>query len=232
MDRQNFDQVYEVRVFPIQNLEVRAAQNEKPKIAGYAAVYNQESEDLGGFREIIEPGFFSEVLSGDVRGLWNHDTNFVLGRTKSGTLRLIDDNQGLGFQIDPPENDLIRDMVLMPMQRGDVDQSSFLFAVKRKDTDGANGDEWIEKDDGTYLRILKPGGCRELLDVSVVTFPAYTQTSAQARSMFETIKNQSAGNPGQEADLPESEVESTALARDDIQRGRLEIEKIKFTNEV
>jgi phage head maturation protease len=66
-------------------------------VHGYAAVYDVPSEDLGGYRERIAPGAFADVLGSDVRALLNHDPNEVLGRTKSGTLRLFDEQRGLRF---------------------------------------------------------------------------------------------------------------------------------------
>ena len=85
--------------------ELRAsAENEPPKITGYAAVFNQLSEDLGGFYERIDPGAFAKTLQeADVRSLWNHDPNYVLGRTRSGTLLLSEDDHGLAIDVTPPD---------------------------------------------------------------------------------------------------------------------------------
>ena len=86
------DKRLEIRNFGLSEIEIRESgqDGERPVIAGVAAVYGQRSVDLGGFVEEIEPGFFDGVLDGDTRGLFNHDRNFVLGRTKSGTLSLSD----------------------------------------------------------------------------------------------------------------------------------------------
>lgn len=146
-----------------------------PRIEGYAAVFNSMSEDLGGFREMMEPGFFDDVMGDDVRALFNHDRNFVLGRSAAGTLVISQNNQGLLVDITPPDTTLVNDMVLTPMQRGDINQMSFAFSVK------PGGDEWREEN-GQLMRILKKGGAEHLFDVSVVTEPAYPETCASVRS--------------------------------------------------
>jgi HK97 family phage prohead protease len=170
---------YETRVFVVRDLEVRqATEDEPPVIVGYPAVYDAVSEDLGGFREMIEPGFFDGVIdSDDTRAVQNHDPNLVLGRRKAGTLIMDDTPRGLRTLIMPPDTQYARDLLTV-MARGDVDQMSFMFATKP----GEAGARWEKTEDGTPLRILRRGGCERLLDVSVVTYPAYPQTSAQARS--------------------------------------------------
>lgn len=79
---------------------------------------------MWGFREIIKPGAFDSVLTDDVRALFNHDPNFILGRSASGTLQLSLDDRGLKYDIDAPDTQTIRDLVLAPMLRGDISQSS------------------------------------------------------------------------------------------------------------
>lgn len=172
----------EIRVFPLQRIEVRAGEgDELATIEGYAAVYGVLSEDLGGFREIIEPGFFEDVLSDDVRSLFNHDQNLILGRTKSGTLELTDEAEGLGTRTLLPNTSYARDLQVS-MGRGDVDQMSFAFSVKRE-----GGDKWEKREDGVIVRTLLRGGARRLFDISPVTYPAYPQTSAQVRSMVSEL---------------------------------------------
>ena len=85
----------------VQSLDTRGR-----TIHGFAAVYDTFSEDLGGYRERIAPCAFADVLNGDVRALLNHDPNEVLGRTKSGTLRLHDEQRGLRFELDLPDSPL------------------------------------------------------------------------------------------------------------------------------
>jgi len=141
-----------------------------PKIVGYAAVFNQLSEDLGGFREKISPGAFRKTIQeADIRALWNHDSNYVLGRNKSGTLKLEEDSHGLRIEITPPETTWAKDLITS-MKRGDVDQMSFGFRTIK--------DRW-ENDGGRNIRTLLEV---ELFDVSPVTYPSYPQTEVQART--------------------------------------------------
>jgi len=179
----------EVRSFPVG--ELRAGDGDKPVIEGYAAVYNQRSEPMWNFVEVIEPGFFEGALYGDIRSVWNHNTDYPLGRTLNGTLILEDDERGLAVKIDPPDTSWGRD-ALASVKRGDVSQMSFAFSVRE------NGDRWVQNDDGSYIRFLKRGGCEQLYEVSPVTFPAYPQTSVSVRSMVETLQNQRAEQPEEE----------------------------------
>ncbi|OOH89531.1 peptidase [Pasteurellaceae bacterium 15-036681] len=161
--------------------EVRAEhrENEPTHIIGYGSVFNSKSEIMWGFREIIMPGAFDDVLDDDVRGLFNHDPNFILGRSKAGTLSLSVDERGLKYDIIAPDNQTIRDLVLAPLQRGDITQSSFAFQIAR------NGDDWFENEDGIVIREIHK--ISRLYDVSPVTYPAYQEASSTARS-FEAWK--------------------------------------------
>ena len=155
-------------------LRVERREDGPPKIRGHAAVFNSLSEDLGGFREQIAPGAFADaVKTDDVRALWNHNPDFVLGRNRSKTLRLSEDTKGLSIEIDPPDTQFARDL-LVSIERGDVSQMSFAFSVR------ANGQNWGKDDDGKVVRTLTNV---RLYDVSPVTFPAYTQTDVAVRSM-------------------------------------------------
>jgi HK97 family phage prohead protease len=184
----------EVRTFTTQELRAANGPNGQPCIEGYAAVFNQYSQDLGGFVEIIEPGFFDEVLDQDVRSLLNHDPNYVLGRTTNKTLEVAQDSVGLFQRTYPPviEPDIVRWAadLMISIKRGDITQQSFAFQLKRTwRGDAEDGDEWFVAGD-LIVRRLKPGGCRALLDVSPVTYPAYLQTSVSAttRSRFESFR--------------------------------------------
>lgn len=174
----------EQRILPVAGLEVRVSQTgEPPQIEGYAAVFNQPSDVIadfvgGGFREFVLPGAFTKTLKdgADVRALLNHDPNFVLGRTKTGTLSLKEDEKGLYYRVTPPDTQWARDLVAT-MRRGDIDQSSFAFRTVRDRwgvgaaPDGGQIDErWVIE--------------AQLFDVSPVTYPAYPQATSSVRSLL------------------------------------------------
>lgn len=165
-------------------IELRRSDDGEPdaprRITGYAAVYGELSVNLGGFRERIEPGAFRDTLAEDVRALLNHDSNFVLGRTTAGTLRLAEDETGLAFEIDLSDSQTVRDLVVTPVERGDINQCSFSFYL-----DSPADHAWEEMDDGTPLHIVKRA---RIDDISVVTYPAYPQTSADVRSALQAFR--------------------------------------------
>lgn len=143
-------------------------------IVGHAAVFNSWSEDLGGFREQVAPGAFNKTLQeADVRALFNHDPNYVLGRVKAETLELAEDETGLAIRAVPPDTQWARDLAVS-LERGDIDQMSFGFQVIK--------DEW-EGQDRTLLEV-------RLFDVSVVTFAAYPDTEAHLRSLMAAIETE------------------------------------------
>lgn len=161
----------EKRVFV--DCELRIEGENSPKIVGYAAKYNAWSVDLGGFREIIRPGAFKRAVSEeqDVRALVDHDSSMILGRTKSGTLRMSEDAVGLRVEIDPPDTSIAKD-VMESIRRGDIDGMSFGFVTRK--------DEWRNGKGGEMQRELIDV---DLFDVSVVTYPAYPDTSVAMRSL-------------------------------------------------
>lgn len=153
---------------------VEEREGQAPLIRGHAAVFNQLSEDLGGFREQIAPGAFAEAIQkDDVRALFNHDSNLVLGRNQAGTLRLAENAHGLAIEIDPPATSYARDL-MVSMKRGDVTQMSFGFSIR------PGGQDWAKDDEGRVIRTLKR---LRLFDVSPVTFPAYPQTDVALREL-------------------------------------------------
>lgn len=190
----------EIRVITGQ-VELRSADGEadKPRIRGYAAVFNRESENLGTekyqFHEVIEPGAFSDVLLDDVRALLNHDPNMILARSKAGegTLRIGQDDTGLWYEFDAPDTQAGRDL-LESLRRGDIDQSSFSFTVRK------DGQKWEEKQEGdgptfTKRTITKVA---RLFDVSPVTYPAYPDATVALRS----LQDFKAEHPPAEPDPP------------------------------
>lgn len=142
------------------------------KITGYAAVFNVETELWPGFREKIAPGAFTESLKkDDVRALFNHDPNVILARNTSGTLRLWEDEKGLGYEILANPDDPDAQRVVPKIKRGDVSQSSFGFNIIKRSV------EVNERKDEMTRTIEKA----QLFDVSPVTFPAYPSTEAHVR---------------------------------------------------
>ncbi len=161
----------ERRSFPVVELRVESGGDETRRIVGHAAVFESLSEDLGGFRERIAPGAFAaSIAEDDIRALFNHDPNLVLGRNRSGTLRLAEDERGLAMAIDLPDTQAARDLAVM-VDRGDVSQASFGFQTI--------SDEF-QMIDGDVVRTLS---AVRLFDVSPVTFAAYPQTEVAARSL-------------------------------------------------
>lgn len=146
---------------------------EAPVVRGYAAVFNSESNDLGGFIELIDEEAFKDVLFDDVRALIDHESRYILGRTTSGTLRIGTDEKGLWYEYDSPKTSYANDL-LESMKRGDITQSSFGFVIAK------DGDNWERKGDTTYRTINK---VERLFDVSPVTYPAYNDTTVAMRSL-------------------------------------------------
>jgi HK97 family phage prohead protease len=165
------------------DVEIRQDDDGKATLVGLAAVFDSLSENLGGFREQIQPGAFDDADMSDVRGLFNHDANFVLGRTRSDTLELDITSKGLRFEIDLPDTQTIRDLVLGPIQRGDVDQASFGFIV------APGGASFDENEEGVLIRTITKFA--RIFDVSPVTFPAFQDTAvgeASFRNFREEIE--------------------------------------------
>jgi uncharacterized protein len=178
----------EVRAFAS---EVRASPIEDGsgglRFVGYAALFNSWSQDLGGFREQIAPGAFTKSLpADDVRALMNHDPNYVLGRNRSGTLVLTEDERGLRFEVNAPDAQWARDLH-ESVKRGDIDQCSFGFRTIRDDWRMADG-----IDERTLMEV-------RLIDVSIVTYPAYPETTAAVRSCAEILAEHRAAPAGSPA---------------------------------
>lgn len=152
-------------------VEIRAG-SDKPTIGGYAAKFDRMSQNLGGFVERINTGFFNKSRGDGWPGALarhNHDDNLLLGTTGAGTLRLLVDEIGLDYAVDVPQT---RMDVYELVQRGDVRQSSFAFIPFE--------DDWTTSDQGFPLRTLISG---RLIDVASVNTPAYEDTSTALRSL-------------------------------------------------
>lgn len=170
----------ELRTFS-SNEELRAASigesdgDEKPKIEGYAAVFNAPSDNLGMFVETIRAGAFDGCDMSQCKALWNHNDDIVLGSVSGNTLRLEINERGLFYSTTPPDTALVNDTCIAVMRRGDVDKSSFRFVI------APDGDEWRydPATDIVYRSITK---IDQVLDVSPVTFPAYNVANSALRS--------------------------------------------------
>lgn len=150
--------------------ELRILDGAIPKLTGYAAIFDELSDEFFGMHEKIEKGAFAQsIKEDDIRMLWNHDPNYILARNKSGTMKLWEDSKGLAFEATPPDTQFAKDLI-KSIKRGDVSQNSFGFVVKDH-----------EYDSEKQVRTLKQV---KLYDISPVVFPAYPQTEIYVRSKF------------------------------------------------
>jgi len=180
-----------------------------PKLSGYIALFNSLSPVYGEgsyrWREKIAPGAFAESITrDDIRGLWNHENDLVLGRLSAGTLRLTEDEKGLAFDNDPPDTSWFRDRAVS-LRRKDVTGSSFGFFTD------PNGDEWETDEEGVQVRTLKK---LTLVEVSPgVTFPFYPDTSTEValRSMNEWLEREKNRVPQDRADAVDMELRERRL---------------------
>lgn len=152
-------------------LEKRSADNDDPIIEGYFAVFDDVYNVAPGATESIRAGAFTDAISGDVRALYNHNTDIILGRTSAGTLELREDSHGLWgrIKIDPDDTDAMN--VYRRIQRGDITGCSFGFNIESQETEVRdNGD--------VHWTITK---VNPLYEISPVCFPAYEATNVSAR---------------------------------------------------
>lgn len=165
------------------NASLRAvSQGDQLVLRGYAARYGVKSHPLpGGFTEQIAPGAFTRSLASgqDILCDYNHDSNFVLGRTKSGTLKVKDDPKvGLAFQCQLDKNQVAHRDLHSSVKRSDISDCSFSFIADPNDGDVFN-DGTDENGQRTTVRTLRNV---RLLGVSICAHPAYPNTSVDARS--------------------------------------------------
>jgi HK97 family phage prohead protease len=160
------------------SIEMRGLPGQGAVLAGHAAVFNQEAV-IWDFRETIAPGAFKKTIKeADIRGLFNHDPNHVLGRNRAKTLRLSEDDAGLSYEIDLPDTQFAIDLA-KSIERGDVSQSSFSFATVK--------DAWQypkKEEGGMPLRTIIE---TKLYDVSPVTFPAYEGTDVDLQRALRSL---------------------------------------------
>lgn len=166
---------FERRAFIVDGMKIERREKEATRIVGHASVFNREANIGGWFIESVAPGAFRRAIAeDDVRALFNHDPNFILGRNRSGTLTLKEDDVGLAIDILPPDTQQARDL-MVSIERGDISQMSIGFRALKQ--------EWDESGDVLKRKLLE---C-ELFDVSPVTFPAFTQTDVGLR-VFEAYR--------------------------------------------
>lgn len=149
----------------------RDGEDQHPVIEGYFAVFDSNYDMGYGMSESIAPGAFANTLSGDIRALIDHETRLVLGRTSAHTLELREDTHGLWGHIDINPNDVDALNLVARLERGDVNQCSFGFDIIKEDTEF--------REDGSIHWTIREV---KLYEVSVVTFPAYEDTSVALRT--------------------------------------------------
>lgn len=165
------------RRYTTAGFEYRASGDRTPgTMRGYALKWDRLSQNLGGFVERVAPGAVNLGDGSDVLARYNHEDDYLLGRTSSGTLRLSVDDTGLVYEVDLPDTTAGRDVAVL-MERGDVSQSSFAFYVP------PDGDSWSTTEEGFPLRTLRQ---IQLVDVAPVNTPAYLDTEAGLRSLAES----------------------------------------------
>lgn len=161
--------------------EMRASKGDKGElyIGGYAARFNVESKDLGGFREVVAPGAFTRSIKEkrDVKALFNHDANYVLGRTGNDTLTLTQDEQGLQWRCELNAAMQSHRDLHASVDRGDIHECSFAFTAPK------DGQVWSERagQDGGVPVLTRTLTDVNLFDVSAVCYPAYPGTEVAVR---------------------------------------------------
>lgn len=166
----------ERRIFALDRIQLRANEAGAKVLDGHAAVFNLDSEEMWGFTERVAPGAFSRAIQeDDVRALFNHNPDYILGRNTAKTLRLNEDPVGLAFDVDLPDTQCARDLAVS-IGRRDITGCSFSFTTR--------ADKWVYNEDGTVQRTILDV---ELCDVGPVTFPAYPDTDVAVRSLMERI---------------------------------------------
>lgn len=169
-------------------IELRS-EEDKNVLHGYAAKFESLSVPLFGFREKIRKGAFASSLKkNNVRALWNHNPDFVLGSTKNGTLQLEEDDKGLKFELELPDTQAGRDAAVS-VSRRDVDGMSFSFE--------ANKQEWDESDEKNVIRTLIAVDIKE---ISPTAFPAYPATKVSTRSIKDDYEDYSEEKRNTEAE--------------------------------
>ena len=219
-NKKNLSKELEVRYVSIP--EVRSEKREDGKevflVKGTAVKFNELSRSIGWFREKFSPGAFDDVLEGDTVAVFNHNYDKVLARTISKTLKLTQDEVGLHYEFEAPDNTAGRDLVVS-MQRGDIQHSSFSFR--------ASADRWEDDMENGEIRTVDKVDL--LRDVSPVVFPAYPQTVSEvAKRSYDEWKQEKETEKKEEQEQREetNEVE----LENETQAQELELLKLKYKN--
>ena len=199
-------------------LELReSADGKAGPLSGYAAVFYRDGDEGTQYElwpargtepravERIDRYAFDEIMkkpTRDAAALFNHNPDLLLGREKSGTLRLSVDDQGLRYEVDPDEDNPVWKQVRQAVKRGDIDGSSFQFYVEE--------DEWTRNSD-LEVRVIKR--IARLIDVGPVTFPAYQATSTEARDALRPIRDKEASRIARELIERQATLRRLQLAR-------------------
>lgn len=192
------------RRYAAEGMEIRQSDTGKATLRGYAARFGSVYS-MGWYTEEVHRDAFKNADMSDVRILFNHDPNQILGRTKAGTARAGVDSEGLWYEVDLPDS---ATSVREAVARGDIDQSSWGFMLRVSKE--SNGDKW-ERRDGKEHRVLTDVSV--VFDASPVTFPANPDTTVAKRS-FEAYQ----------AIEPESESTEIELLDLDLSLMQMEIE--------
>lgn len=161
----------ETRVIPT-TVEIREEDDSnKVYVEGYALKFNQRSNNMGGWFEVIKPESLNEdvLANSDVRALINHNENQILGRSSKGTLELSIDETGLKYRFELNTNLSYAKDLLINLREGNIDQSSFAFTISPE------GEQWVIDTDDSIVRNIT--SISRLYDVSPVTYPAYENSN-------------------------------------------------------
>jgi uncharacterized protein len=204
MKKQNFNQ-REVRTINAAELRVASTSDGSKTVSGFAILYNSQSVDLGGFKEIIAPGALTRTLeeNPDVLCLRDHKTELLLGRTNASTLTLEDQPTGLYFTVKLPATTAGSDTA-ESLSRGDISGCSFGFSVRN--------DIWNDAGDGLIIRTLLD---LDLFEISITSFPAYPSTTAALRTAPVEIRNRIEHSHDSDETQPEPQIEPLTERADD-----------------
>jgi len=140
-------------------------------LSGYAAMYEKISEDLGGFKEVIQRGAFKGAIGGDIIANINHDDTKILARTSNSNLEVREDPAGLFFELEIPDTSYGNDL-LENVKNGNISKCSFAFEVGK--------DSWTNDTNGLPVRSIQ--SFKSITDISIVTTPAYEDTMLSVRA--------------------------------------------------